>query len=545
MKTQIVHAGVMAAIVIASGHQSFGQVAAGAEPLDARIEAVTRLIAANPDDPELFLRRARLNGEAGRWEATIPDYDQAIRLDPRHAGAVCERGHVYQRLGDFSRAMQDFESCRRNAPNDVQAQLSLAWLLATSPDARVRSGRRALMLAGGLCDPITCQTVEPLNALAAAYAELGEYAKAEMLQERAAAVSHFAPELREACLRRLATIRRREPIRDAQTLLVVVPRAVQHLPREVKLDEALAAPADVLALAYLTSRSLALMCQIAKGGATIDGWLDGQPLAVTSENAAAVERRLGERLAVYQRAITTRGHRQLAAGYTSTCGGGCLDWGIDESPVLVEQMKFDAYLTQGDTRHRAVVVESTIGLMHDANTDVMITGQITDEGIVFETPERGGVTGMAEERCRWTLTPAEVRGDEFALAFVGRAFAHRNYGDYAAMVADLDRSLELSPNAQVASAKAYTLATCADERVRDGRRAVKAAELARTLTPGELAPDVVVALAVAYAEAGDFETAIEYQKRLIDMVPDEAKPLQREHLRRFQARKPFHEERRF
>jgi tetratricopeptide (TPR) repeat protein len=545
MKTQVFSAVVSATIVIVIGHQACGQVAADPQPLDARIEAVSRAIAADPDDPELFLQRARLNGEANRWEAMIPDLDRAIRLDPKNTGPVCERGHVYQLLGDFSRALEDLEYCQRNYPDDIQTKLSLAWVLATSPDARVRSGRRALMLAGEVCDPITCQTVEPLSALAAAYAELGEYAKAEVLQERAAAVSYFVPVLREACLRRLETIRKREPVRDAQTLLVVVPRVVQNLPREVKLDEAITAPADVLALAYLTSQNLLLLCQIAKGGATIDGWLDGQPLAVTSENAAAVERRLRERLAVYQRAITTRGHRELAAGYTSTCGGGCLDWGIDASPVLVEQMKFDAYLTQGDTRHRAVVVESTIGLMHDANTDVMITGQITDEGIVFETPQRGGVTGMAEERCRWTLSPAEVRGDEFALAFVGRAFAHRNYGDYAAMVADLDRSLELSPNAQVASAKAYTLATCADERVRDGRRAVEAAELARTLTPGELAPDVVVAAAVAYAEAGDFETAIEYQKRLIDMVPDEAKPLQREHLRRFQARKPFHEERRF
>jgi tetratricopeptide (TPR) repeat protein len=128
------------------------------------------------------------------------------------------------------------------------------------------------------------------------------------------------------------------------------------------------------------------------------------------------------------------------------------------------------------------------------------------------------------------------------MAFVGRAAAHRSYGEYAAMVADLSRSLELSPNARVAGGKAYVLATCSDERVRDGRQAVEAAELALKLAKGEVDADLAISLAVAYAEAGDFAKAIEYQKKLIELVPDEAKPQQREHLRMFEAGKAFHEE---
>jgi tetratricopeptide (TPR) repeat protein len=250
-------------------------------------------------------------------------------------------------------------------------------------------------------------------------------------------------------------------------------------------------------------------------------------------------------MSVYVKAIERRGHTAPAAGYSSACEGACLDWGLDEQPVLVEQLGSDFFLTHNDTRHRAVIVESAIALRHDANTDVVIVGQITDKGIVFTTPQRGGINGTAEQRCTWTLTPAEVKGPEWALAFVGRAAAHRSYGDHAAMLADLDRSLALHPDAEVAGLKAYVLATSADERVRDGKAAVAAAELARSLVKGEPDLGLYVSLAVAYAEAGDFATAIAHQQKVIEMVPDEAKPQQREHLRLFESGKPFREERRF
>jgi tetratricopeptide (TPR) repeat protein len=505
------------------------------------VEAMSRAIAIAPD-ARVYFDRAFCHRLLGEPRRALADYTQAHRLDPDLVDARCERGHVYQELGEFSRAVEDFEYCRRNNPDDLQAKLSLAWLLATSPDDGVRSGRRALVLAGEVCDPVSCEGVEPLNALAAAYAELGEYAAAESLQERAASISHFMPQLREACVRRLEMIRKREPIREARTPPILLPREPVKLPREVTLEEALAAPADVLARAYLATQRLLSLCAIAREGATIEAWLDGLPLTVTSDNAVAVEKRLEERKTVYREAIENRGYRKLEPGYASTCRGDCLEWGVDGKPVLVEQQGCDVFLTQGDTRHRGVLVETAIALVHDANTDVMLSGQVTDQGIVLQPPRPVGFSGTADEQCVCTLTPADVEGPDWAMAFVGRAAAHRSYGEYAAMVADLSRSLELSPNARVAGGKAYVLATCSDERVRDGRQAVEAAELALKLAKGEVDADLAISLAVAYAEAGDFAKAIEYQKKLIELVPDEAKPQQREHLRMFEAGKAFHEE---
>lgn len=333
--------------------------------------------------------------------------------------------------------------------------------------------------------------------------------------------------------------------REARTLPVVVLRNDQDTIRDVSLEEALAAPAEELAVASLATQSLLLTCPLATAGATIHSRIDGLPLTITAHNVATIERQLKERQTVYAKAIAKRGRARLAAGYTSNAAGGCLDWGVNEMPVLAEQGDIEAHLTQGDMRHRAIVVESSIAVLHDANSDVMITGRITDKGIVFTTPDRGGVTGMATRRCIWTLTPADVQGSDWAIAFLGRAFAHRAYGDHAAMLADLDRSLWLHPDADVTALKAFVLATCSDERLRDGTQAVEAAELARTLAKGEPNIGLRMALAVAHAEAGNFATAIEHQKKVIEMVAEEEKPQQRENLRLFEAGRPFHEPRPF
>lgn len=300
-------------------------------------------------------------------------------------------------------------------------------------------------------------------------------------------------------------------------------------------------PVDVLVTEYLELRTLLSMCPLAAAGATIEAARDGRPLTITSANAAQLTRELEDRLAVLTRAIRRRGHARLAAGYRATAEGGCEEWGLVSGPVLVEQDGFDLHLTQGNVRHMGVVVESTVALRHDMNTSVFITGRIDGDRLVFVTGERGGVTGTADRRCTLTLAPEAVAGADWADAFAGRAFAFHSYGEFAPMLADLEKSQALAPNAQLAAVQAYVLATCPNAEVRDGRRAVAAAETARRLAGGTMDPMVHECLAVAHAEAGDFEAAVTHQRRLIDLVPEEERPPLRERLRLFEAGRPFHE----
>ena len=69
-------------------------------------------------------------------------------------------------------------------------------------------------------------------------------------------------------------------------------------------------------------------------------------------------------------------------------------------------------------------------------------------------------------------------------------------------------------NAEVHRTLARILATCNDNDVRDGNRAVQEAILACELTQWS-DPDCLDTLAAAYAEAGDYQSAVQWQTKAI------------------------------
>ena len=476
----------------------------------------------------------------GDYEAAVADYTAAHEMDRSNIAAICERGQAHQLGGSYQLAVRDYEECRAKTPGNNLAALQLSWLLSTCPDAGVRNGRRALDLAAEVCDPVTCRTPEPLNALAAAYAELGDFARAERLQARAVAMSSFSAPLREASVLRLQMLERREPVRGSAPLRME-PRAGDGPIHAVTVDEAMSFPADVLGMEMLDVESVLETCVLARAGATINTVLGGQVLAITTDTVNALEPRMRERRDVFENAIRRRGFATLAEGYAATRKGDCDNWELGDSGVLVEQDGFRVVLSQGTIRHRAVVVESAVVLRHDSNTEVLLPGEIVEGVLTFVTPARGGVTGMATKRCTLVLTPAKVEGKAWAEPFAGRAIARKMVGERREALADFERSLKCEQRPESASLMSLLLATSADEAVRDGRRAVEVALLAKRLSGDDPHKIVLSALAVSHAEIGDFESAIRYQRQLISRASEEEREFLKEQLALFKAGRPYHE----
>ncbi len=127
-----------------------------------------------------------------------------------------------------------------------------------------------------------------------------------------------------------------------------------------------------------------------------------------------------------------------------------------------------------------------------------------------------------------------------AFSYEGRASIRYDWREYAAALADMETAVRLAPeNAQFHERLALVLATCPDGKIRKGKEAVVQATRACELSEWKTA-HFLDSLAAAYAEAGDFRSAIATEQKAIGMLPkyDWHEDAYRESLGRYKENKP-------
>jgi tetratricopeptide (TPR) repeat protein len=85
---------------------------------DDAIAACGRLIASG-GSARTYYNRAAQYARKRDFDRAIPDYDEAIRLDPKYVQAYNGRGWAYARKGDNDRAIRDHDEAIRLNPNDA------------------------------------------------------------------------------------------------------------------------------------------------------------------------------------------------------------------------------------------------------------------------------------------------------------------------------------------------------------------------------------------------------------------------------------------
>jgi len=122
--------------------------------------------------------------------------------------------------------------------------------------------------------------------------------------------------------------------------------------------------------------------------------------------------------------------------------------------------------------------------------------------------EQGRMTDSAEAYARWVEIQPSNAGPRLA-----EATALILGGQYAAARDRLEAALEAVPgDLRILDVLARHLAACPDPEVRDGERAL---ELARRLYEKVPSAESMETLAMAFAQAGRFDDAVSWQKRLI------------------------------
>jgi tetratricopeptide (TPR) repeat protein len=103
--------------------------------------------------------------------------------------------------------------------------------------------------------------------------------------------------------------------------------------------------------------------------------------------------------------------------------------------------------------------------------------------------------------------------------YISRAIAYENIGDYSLVLDSLYQGEAVDPDSpDFPIWIAFYRATAPDETLRDGAEAVAKAQRALGLAGNDQAI-YVDTLAAAYAEAGDFDQAVEEQRRAIGLLP--------------------------
>lgn len=138
-----------------------------------------------PESSLVFIRRGKLQALLKQRDRARQDFDKAIELTPEVPEVWISRGEYLESTGQDQAAVKDFEEVVQRDPQNSFAPQAAAKLLASSPDDKVRDGKRALEYAQQATRLIPEQKSLNMALLAAAYAELGQFDKAKEYNQNA------------------------------------------------------------------------------------------------------------------------------------------------------------------------------------------------------------------------------------------------------------------------------------------------------------------------------------------------------------------------
>jgi len=168
-------------------------------PVDKAYTHCTNSLAATPGEPRALHFRAEVARRSGKPRVALKDLDQLIKADKATCQTYVSRGNAYQDLGEYKKALADFKKAVDLDPKSGIAQNSLAWLLATCPDAKIRDGGKAVEAAKKAIKQFKSPPAYVVDTLAAAHAESGDFKEAAKQQKKAKELmpSEFTAQVKE------------------------------------------------------------------------------------------------------------------------------------------------------------------------------------------------------------------------------------------------------------------------------------------------------------------------------------------------------------
>lgn len=126
-------------------------------------------------------------------------------------------------------------------------------------------------------------------------------------------------------------------------------------------------------------------------------------------------------------------------------------------------------------------------------------------------------------------------------ALRSRGDAYLSVSKHAEAIKDYELAMKEEPDdTGILNNFAWVLATCPDEKVRNGKRAIEIATKACEMTKYSK-PHILSTLASAYAEAGDFDSARKWSSKACELAPEDIKEQLQKELDSYKDKKPWRE----
>jgi tetratricopeptide (TPR) repeat protein len=206
------------------------EILAATDRLEEAITQLEELVKQVPGNPQLLNRLGSFYLMAGRPRKAIETFSQVIEAEPEDFSALRFRADAYLNIGQHAEAIADFDKALALKDDDESLLNNFAWVLATSPDDKLRNGKRAVELATKASELTGNQTPHVLSTLGASYAETGDFESAKKWSQQAVELAKKAVEAAkddeeraklqkdlEQLEKELASYEKGEPVRERQS----------------------------------------------------------------------------------------------------------------------------------------------------------------------------------------------------------------------------------------------------------------------------------------------------------------------------------------
>ncbi len=166
-------------------HNNLGTALLQTGQVEEAAEHFKKAIEIKPDFAGAEANLANTCVRTGRLANAVFHYQKAIEIDPKYAKAHGNLGSTLLQTGRPWEAVAEFEKALELQPDYHLIQNNLARVLATHPDASLRDGPRAVVLAEGASKAAGGKNALFLRTLAAAYAEAGRFTDAVQTAQHA------------------------------------------------------------------------------------------------------------------------------------------------------------------------------------------------------------------------------------------------------------------------------------------------------------------------------------------------------------------------